>query len=365
MINRLNKIKSILSNNKLDAIALVPGSNFKFFTGGDFALMERPTILFILQDRKPLVILPKLEIESFEKLNFDAEIIEWQDSDGYKHAFNTAKNKLNNLKRIGVEGQRMRYFESDALKQAFESSEIIDSHKTIMSCRICKDNSEIESIKEAIKISEIALKNVIAQISIGISEVEIKNLLVQEMYKNGAEGMPFQPLVLISENSALPHGHSQEKNKLQIGDPLLIDFGCSYNGYNSDITRTFFFKDVKEDYRKIYEAVLNANQIGLELLKPNTTMHEIDNAVLNSLINSGYKELIVHKTGHGLGLDVHEDPYIMRKNYEELKDGMVVTIEPGLYKFGDLGIRIEDDVLITSTGYKCLTSFSKEMRIIK
>ena len=364
MNKRIERIISIINSENLDVIAIVPGSNFKFFTGGDFALMERPTVLFIFKDRKPLVILPTLEVDSFAKLDFDADIIEWQDSDGYQDAFNKAKNKIGEIKKIGVEGQRMRYFEYKAIQTSFNSSEILDANKIIMSCRICKDNSEVSSLQKAIDISEKSLKKVLSQVFKGMSEMEIKNLLIQEMYKNGAEGMPFQPIVLISDNSALPHGHSQHKNKINVADALLIDFGCTVDGYNSDITRTFFFQDIKDDHKRIYEAVLKANKIGIDLLKPNASMHEIDDAVLNSLSNSGYQKLIVHKTGHGLGLDVHEDPYIMRKNYDKFKEGMVVTIEPGLYEIGNLGIRIEDDVLLTDKGYRCLTSFSKEIQII-
>ena len=136
------------------------------------------------------------------------------------------------------------------------------------------------------------------------------------------------------------------------------------NGYNSDITRTFFVGSASDEQKNFYDAVLKANKLGLSISKPNLTMHNLDDSVLNSLEDSGYKDYIVHKTGHGLGLDVHEDPYIMRKNNELLEEGMVITIEPGLYKQGELGVRIDDDVLITTGGCKSLTTFSKELRII-
>ena len=362
---RLEKIKKILQENDIDCIALVPGSNFRFITGGNFALMERPTVLFITKDKMPLAVLPTLEVDSFKNLNFEADIIDWQDSNGYQDAFDKAERKIGNLKKIGVEGQRIRFFETLAIKKSFKFSELIDSNRLIMSCRICKDENEILSLKKAIDISENSLSNVLKQIEENISELEIKNLLIQDMFKNGAHDLPFSPLVLISENSALPHGHSQHKNKLKKGDPLLIDFGCSVDGYNSDITRTFFFKDVKDEYEKIYNSVLRANKIGIDILKPDVTMHQIDDIVLNSLSESGYENLIVHKTGHGLGLDVHEEPYVMRNNNQKLKEGMIITIEPGLYDIGNIGVRIEDDVLITKDGYKCLTEFSKKIKIIE
>ena len=169
---------------------------------------------------------------------------------------------------------------------------------------------------------------------------------------------------MASDNSALPHGHSRKDYRIQGGDCLLFDFGATVNGYHSDITRTFFVKSVSDEQKNIYETVRKANQVGLDISKPGLSLHELDDTVLNTLADSDYAEFIVHKTGHGLGLDVHEDPYVMRKNHDLLEEGMVITIEPGLYKKGSLGVRIEDDVVITNDGCKSLTTFPKELTII-
>ncbi len=317
-IDKLEKLQHQLIENNLDAFVIIPGSNFRYLTGGDFHLMERPTALIISKNQKPLAILPVLEVDSFRKLNIDAEIFQWQDSDGYQDAFNKAFEKIKNCKSLGVEGQRMRVFEYEAIKNANQDLNISNAQRIISNIRLRKNSDDVENLQKAIKIAETTLANTINYVEIGKSEIEIKNFLLQQLYENGAEGIAFDPIVLAGANSALPHGHSSNDYFLKDGDCLLFDFGAVVNGYNSDITRTFF---VGSDY-------------------------------------------IVHKTGHGLGLDVHEDPYIMRKNNELLEEGMVITIEPGLYKQGDLGVRIEDDVLITNDGCKSLTTFSKELRII-
>ena len=363
-IDKLEKLQHQLIENNLDAFVIIPGSNFRYLTGGDFHLMERPTALIISKNQKPLAILPVLEVDSFRKLNIDAEIFQWQDSDGYQDAFNKAFEKIKNCKSLGVEGQRMRVFEYEAIKNANKDLNISNAQRIISNIRLRKNSDDVENLQKAIKIAETTLANTINYVEIGKSEIEIKNFLLQQLYENGAEGIAFDPIVLAGANSALPHGHSSNDYFLKDGDCLLFDFGAVVNGYNSDITRTFFVGSASDEQKNFYDAVLKANKLGLSISKPNLTMHNLDDSVLNSLEDSGYKDYIVHKTGHGLGLDVHEDPYIMRKNNELLEEGMIITIEPGLYKQGDLGVRIEDDVLITNDGCKSLTTFSKELRII-
>ena len=153
----------------------------------------------------------------------------------------------------------------------------------------------------------------------------------------------------------------QRTNK---GDTLLFDFGATYQGYNADITRTFFIIEADEYQIAAYNNVLEANKVGIKNSILSKTMHDVDNETTLILENGEYNNFIVHKTGHGLGLDVHEDPYIVRGNNSPLEIGMIITVEPGLYLPGKFGIRIEDDVVITDKDPNVLTSFSKDLRII-
>jgi Xaa-Pro dipeptidase len=363
MANRLNKVETIFKNSDLDLVAIVPGSNFRYLTGGNFHLMERPTVLLIAKSAKPVVILPILELDVFNKLDIDAEIITWQDKDGYIDAFRKASEIIGKVNSIGVEGQRIRFFESSALQEVFPAAKIINAHSLISKVRLLKDSKEIKTLKEAISISEKSLSNTLNFIKENKTELQIKNFLIQELYKNGAEGLSFDPIVLASKNSALPHGHSGNY-ELKKGDAILFDFGASINGYNADITRTFFLNSANEYQKDFYNVVLKANLVGNEKSVVNNTLDNIDDSVLKLLEQSQYSEFIVHKTGHGLGLDVHEDPYVMRGNLEKIESGMVITIEPGLYNPNLLGVRIEDDVFITSEGPEILTDFAKELTII-
>ena len=361
---KINKLISILDNQDLDALALVPGSNFRYATGGNFHLMERPTLLIVSKTCRPIAILPVLEVESFAQLNIDADIVEWQDSDGYQSAFDKGFNKLGSISKIGVEGQRMRVFEMQAIEKSLPNITIVNAQKLISKMRLIKDHQEIEHLRQAVKIAESALTDTIKFVTVNKTEIEIKNFLIQQLYQHGAEDIAFDPIVLAAENSALPHGHSRNDYHISEDDCLLFDFGATVNGYHSDITRTFFVGSASDEYKNIYAAVLKANQIGKKISKPKLTLHDLDDQVLNSLCDSGYEDLIVHKTGHGLGMDVHEDPYVMRNNQEVLEADMVITIEPGLYKQGSLGVRIEDNILITDSGCESLTSFSRDLTVI-
>ena len=363
MTNRLNKVETIFTNSDLDLVAIVPGSNFRYLTGGNFHLMERPTVLLLTKSAKPVVILPILELNVFNKLNIDAEIITWQDKDGYIDAFRKASEIIGKVNSIGVEGQRIRFFESSALQEVFTEAKIINAHSLISKVRLLKDSKEIEALEEAISISEKSLSNTLNFIKENKTELQIKNFLIQELYKNGAKGLSFDPIVLASNNSALPHGHSGNY-ELKKSDAILFDFGATVDGYNADITRTFFLNSANDYQKDFYNVVLKANLVGIEKSVINNTLDNIDDSVLKFLEQSEYSEFIVHKTGHGLGLDVHEDPYVMRGNLEKIEAGMVITIEPGLYNPNLLGVRIEDDVFITSEGPKILTNFTKKLTVI-
>ena len=151
MTNRLHKLDKLFEENQIDAVALVPGSNFNYLTGANFHLMERPTILLVKKDKSPIAILPSLEVDSFNTLNLDAEIISWKGNDGYIDALKKASQIIGSIKKIGIEGQRMRFFESEALQETFNNCEIVNAHTQISSIRLNKDSQEIEYLKKAIE----------------------------------------------------------------------------------------------------------------------------------------------------------------------------------------------------------------------
>lgn len=360
----LKRLLPIMEKLRLDMVALVGGANFQRIFHWDFHQNERPLVVMLTQAGKAVAVVPHIELPSFEPLGFVGEVFHWRDETGYEEAFKKAGAALGGIKRIGVEGQRMRVFEQLALARAFPGAEIVDAHAGISSIRLHKMPEEIAQMREAIRISEAALAATIREVRIGMTETEVEGRLIGHLFAAGAHGLAFAPIVAAGGNSAQSHAKARADYRIQTGDALLFDFGGAVNGYNADITRTFFLGHVTNRDRAFYDAVLAANAVGRARAKAGMTASDLDDAVLSSLEASPYHGFMRHKTGHGLGLEVHEDPYIMRGNGTVLAPGMVFTIEPGLYENDRIGVRIEDDVVVTGNGNDVLTSFPRELTVI-
>lgn len=363
MTQLLADYRQLAAALKVEAIALVPGPNFTRALGHSFMSHERPFVLVIPAEGKPAAIVPNLELGSWEQVGFDGAVFDWRDQDGYAGAFAALAAHLP-MTRLAVEGQVMRVFVHHALKQAMPDVEIIDAERQISGLRMIKTAADIAALEAAISLSERALHRVLEGVRVGQTEKEIESALIQALFAEGADDLAFTPIVAAGDNSARPHAHARADYKVQSGDALLFDFGGRKDGFCADITRTVFVGEVSEDGRAVYDTVLRANLAGLEVTRAGVTAHEIDDVVTGVLEASPYADRIRTKTGHGLGRDVHEAPYIMRGNHQELPAGTVYTNEPGLYGPGLFGVRIEDDVLITEDGCRTLTTFPKELMIV-
>jgi Xaa-Pro aminopeptidase len=360
---RLGRLRTAMERADLDAVAIVPGPNFYFLTGAHFHLMERPTLLIVARDGTRHALMPQLERTRWESAAPDADTVYWQDSDGFEQAFRQLAARIAPA-RIGVEGQRMRFFEAEAIRRAFPASTVLDAHYPISHMRLHKDADEIAAMRKAVQVSEAALAATLAEAAAGMTETEFRQRLVAEMLAGGADGPSFEPIVLAGAASADPHGTPSPDRRLENGQPLLIDFGAAWGGYMADITRTFFVGSASPGHRAIYEAVRAANELGRTIAGPPMTLDTLDRRVTESLREAGFAGLVVHKTGHGLGLDVHEAPQVMIGNMQAMEPGMVFTVEPGLYRGGDIGVRIEDDVLVTPDGAESLTTFDRTLTLI-
>ena len=359
---RRDRAAALIRKAGLDAAAFVPGPGFHYLTGLDFHLMERPTLLFVTGTCGILAIMPELERLKWSSAFPDAETFYWQDSDGFEDAFEAATRALG-AAAVGVEGMRMRMFEYDALRRHMGNGEVHNADAALQALRIAKDEDEIASLSRAIEISETALGETIEEVRAGDTERAIAAFLKTRMLAHGSAAFGFDPIVLAGAKAANPHGTPGDE-PLEPGDALLIDFGAKIDGFSADITRTIFCEHVSERHAAIYETVHEANVLGRSMAAPGVTAHDLDTAVTGVLRASPFADMIVHKTGHGLGLDVHEAPHVMVGNHQALEPGYVITIEPGLYGAGDVGIRIEDDVTVTEGGARSLTSFPRALRLI-
>lgn len=362
---RLDTMRQIIRSAGLDAVALVPGANMFYMTGQPLHLMERPTIALYRAEGDPILILPSLEKSKLDTPPYPLELFTYSDEAGPVEAFKGAMAALNiEGGRLGVEGLRIRFAETALLTQYAPDITLTDADDALAALRLCKGPDEIAALRTAIQISQDALMAVVAGVKPGMNEISIANTLQIEMLQRGGGAPSFEPIVLTGPRSALPHGTPGDR-VIAEGELLLVDYGTTHGGYAADITRTFVLGELREQ-RLIdaYAAVKAANEAGRNAAGPGVPAQEVDRAARAVIVKAGFGEYFRHRTGHGLGMDVHEGPYIREGNTQPLEVGNVFTVEPGVYLMGVGGIRIEDDVVITEDGAESLTTLPRELQSI-
>jgi Xaa-Pro dipeptidase len=361
---RLEKLRSIMRRAGIDFVGLIPSPNLRYLTGKVHYVNERPIMLFIPLDDQPVAVIPKLEVPLFSQHPIECRIFSWADAEGYDQAFQTAFDSMNVTgKTIGVDGLNVRFFEGEIIRQHAPGATVIGVDEHLAEMRIIKDDDEIAALRKAIQISEQALQMTLDTIKVGMSEREIADQLETHLKTLGSEELSFNTIMHGGGNTALPHT-GPLGYRIQPGDPLLFDFGGVHQGYRADITRTVFFREPSDDFRAFYEVVKTANATARGAACPGIKAEDVDRATNQVLIDAGYEHLIRHRTGHGLGLEAHEWPYIVEGNERILQPGMVFTVEPGIYQLDVIGVRIEDDVLITADGAESLSTFPRDIMIV-
>ena len=362
--SRRQKLSNALKESSLDALVLNPSPSLLYATGLHFHLMERPVIGIFNADGRVGIVLPELETAKLHGMEIEAfpfgeNPATWTD------VFRKALNAFGlDGKRIGVEPLAMRILEYRYLQAAAPKATFPDATETIASLRIRKDADEIAAMRKAVKIAENALEATLPMIKVGVSETEIASELVMQLLKHGSHSpFPFQPIVSGGPNGANPHATPTER-KLQEGDLLVIDWGALYKDYVSDMTRTFAIGEIDDEARKIHEIVQAANAAGRAAGKPGLPASVVDIAARKVIDKAGYGEYFTHRTGHGLGMEGHEAPYMRADNQRILEPGMAFTVEPGIYLPNQNGVRIEDDMIVTKDGVESLTSLPREIRVL-
>lgn len=281
-----------------------------------------------------------------------------------RHAFEEVANivKRENLKKLAYEKAytTVLTFETMQKKIPVEFLGIINC---IEKMRMKKDAVEVQVIQEAAQIADEAFTYVLSHIKVGMTELEVSNMLDFKMRSLGASGTSFDTIVASGVRSALPHGVASEK-VIEQGDMITLDFGAYYKGYCSDITRTFAIGTPDPKLVEIYHIVLEAQKRGVACLKPGMKAKEVDAVTRSYITEKGYGEYFGHSTGHGIGLEIHEGPTVSFTSDQILEPGMIITVEPGIYIPNLGGVRIEDDIHITEDGYKVLTKAKKDLIIL-
>ena len=276
------------------------------------------------------------------------------DKDDYENFFLFCEN-------VGFEENYVTYKEYQYLKQKYKINNLAETEEIIEKLREVKDNEEIENIKKACEITDLCFEHLKSFIKIGISEKEIAQEIEMFFKTHGADGLAFNTIVAIGENSSNPHWIPTDK-KVEMASPILIDMGCKYKGYSSDMTRMMFMGCILEQIKPIYDFVLKNEQIVEEQIKEYASIKTISQMIESEFKLNNYT--LIHALGHGVGLETHERPYITSRNDTFLKENMVIASEPGIYLPGKYGVRIEDTILVTKNGCEILTKSPKTYTVI-
>ena len=366
---RLNNLTASMRTSKLDAVILNPGPTLTYLTGLQFHLMERPVVLFVVPGKDPVLVLPELELPKVDLFPYKVQSFtygelpsEWDDA--FRKAAQALGLTRSAGKRIGVEPRQLRLLEFSHVKVGAPDAEYPDASDVLTQLRLRKDKAEVDAMRRAVKIAQDALEATIPLIKIGMTERELASELVMQLLKHGSDSeFPFAPIVSSGPNGANPHASPSER-KLQSGDLLVVDWGAAYAGYISDLTRTFAVGEVDAECAKIHKIVQEANAAGRAAGKPGVPCANVDKAARDVIEKSGYGKYFTHRTGHGIGMEGHEDPYMRGDNMQLLEPGMAYTVEPGIYLPNRNGVRIEDNVVITITGADVLSDMPREMRMV-
>ena len=229
--------------------------------------------------------------------------------------------------------------------------------------RMLKTREEIDLMRLSSRLNDKAIDKAISALSDGVKESEIANVYMNEAKALGAGGGSFDSLICFGANCAEPH-HATDDTVIKSGDSVILDVGASLNAYCSDMTRTVFFKSATEEQKKVYEIVERANAAGRAAVRPGVKLKDVDRAARRVIEDAGYGKYFIHRTGHGIGLEVHEFPDVSAVSEAVCEPGMVFSVEPGIYLPGRFGVRVEDLVAVTEDGCETLNEYTKEMRVI-
>jgi Xaa-Pro dipeptidase len=347
---RLRKLRRLTAENGLEGMILVPGPNLRYVTGVNSMLLERPFLFFAPKDGDPHLVAPTLEAGPYLRSLLGIRVHMWNDADGPSRAFQELASDLRFDGKWGVEGRTPFGFVHQALKHAHP--DLVDGEDALQNLREIKEQTEIRALQRATLILAKSFLRIPVMLKPGITELDLARRITQIIYSNGAESVS-DVLVQSGEFSADPH-HLPSARKLRRNESIVVDVGCTHAGYYADITRTFLLGKNRE-FDDLYQDVLASQQAAIEASRPGTTVGSVDSAARGYLAQKDLDKYFIHRTGHGLGLEVHEAPYVVPEGKEVLLQSMVFTVEPGVYMPGRRGVRIEDDVLTTHRGCEVLT----------
>jgi Xaa-Pro aminopeptidase len=361
MQNKINSVRARMQDNNVDLVALGPGTHMNWLLGFNPYPDERPCLLLIGKEKEAF-LMPSVNAEGVREQT-KIPIHCWNDETGPEQALKETLSFTNtiNAKHIALD-EAMRSHFALLLLESLSNPTYEFTASTVGALRMCKDQEEFVNLKENALIDDRAMLVGFAAIKEGVSELEIGEAINKHFISEGAK--PQFCIVGSGPNGAFPHHHTGNR-KVKKGDAVLIDIGGRKGTFPSDMTRMSVLGEPPEGYLEIHAIVERAVQAALSAARPGVMAKDVDAAARNVITEAGYGEFFVHRTGHGLGIDIHEPPYITATSEVVLDEGMVFSIEPGIYLQGKFGVRLEEIVILRNDGPEILSELSRNLNIIK
>lgn len=355
---RIAKAKRLMVENGLGAVYLESGSSLFYYTGVRWGQSERMFAMVLPREGEPAFVCPAFEEErARELIRFGDDVRTWQEHESpYALVAGILADRGVRSGKIGIE-ERTRFFLVDGIQKEAPGVEMVSADPVTVGCRIIKSPAELALMKRANEITIEAYKATVASLQEGMTQYEASGILSQAFDKLGARGGAG---VQFGEYSAFPHGSIQPQ-KLKQGDIVMMDGGCGLDGYRSDITRTVVFGEPTARQREIWDLEKKAQDAARDAVRPGVPCEAIDAAARKVITDAGYGpdyEYFTHRVGHGIGLDGHEWTYLVRGNETKLAPGMCFSNEPGIYLYGEFGVRLEDCFHVTEDGGELFTKQS-------
>jgi Xaa-Pro aminopeptidase len=353
VINRINALRHLFIEKEIDGLMVSQPENRYYLSG----FLGSDGYLFITKQKNILAV----DFRYVEEGKNTAPEFEVFQISGQLDWFIQLSETLN-IKRLGFEAENVTYSLyrqfAETIQKSSSSLQLIPTNGMINSIRSIKETGEIGSIQKAVNISDKAVDYIKSVIHPGMTELKAAWEIEKFMRENGSEAIPFELIVGSGPNGALPHAHPSER-LIKEGEPVVIDIGARCSNYTSDLTRTIYIGKLDDTFRKVYDIVLGAQLSAMSIIKEGMTGEEADNIARNFIQETGYGEYFGHSLGHGVGLATHELPRLGMRSIDRLVNGMVFTIEPGIYLPGRGGVRIEDTVTLEEGKIKSLSHADK------
>jgi Xaa-Pro aminopeptidase len=361
---RIEKAQELLKQTGYDLLVLFPSSNMFYLSGFYDEPGERMLFFLVPADGEPLFIAPALYEEHICQASPFKDIRVWKDSDNPQDILARTVQELEfENARVLIDDQMWASFVI-MLRSVMKRGGFELASKVMKNLRIKKSAIEIDCLKKAGSIADKAFESIIKTKIAGMTELQLSKILENVMIEQGAEKASFELLVSSGSHSAIPH-HRAGNKKIVPGDVVVLDFGCKVEGYCSDTTRTIACKEASAEVKEIYEIVKSAQQNAVQAVITGVPAQDIDRVARGEIVEAGYGEYFIHRTGHGIGLDVHEEPYITEGSGAPLEEGMAFSVEPGIYLPGKFGVRVEDIVVATSEGAHRLNNSSRDLQVVE